>query len=295
MVNGNRSRALLTLLPVAAAQLRLGFNAVHGADFTELSQRANLALGAGEDPSDLNLALDYQLRHILMDEFQDTSSGQIELLRKLLAGWEPGDGRSLFLVGDPMQSIYRFREAEVGIFMDVQEQGIDSVLPERLTLTANFRSAPVLVDWFNETFHKVMPARRSIIHGAVEYTLASPYKAPDKGAQVSVHAAIRRDNDAEAMAVVNCIHNTLADFPEDSIAVLGRSRGHLAHIVAELNRRGIPFQGVKLEHLAERQAVQDLLALVLVLAQPADDVAWLGLLRSPWTGALVRRPHRPAR
>lgn len=277
--------ALLTLLPVAAAQLRLGFNQANAADFTEISQRADLALGGSEDPSDLGLALDYQLRHILMDEFQDTSSGQIELLRKLLAGWEPGDGRSLFLVGDPMQSIYRFREAEVGIFMDVQDRGIDHVHPHQLTLASNFRSAPQLVDWFNETFCIVMPGERSVVRGAVEYTRASPFLPPDDDAGVSVHAAIRRAHDAEAAEVVDCIERTLADFPKDDIAVLGRSRGHLAEIVAALNQRGIPFQGLKLEHLAERQAVQDLLALTLVLGQPADDVAWFGLLRAPWGGA----------
>ncbi len=279
--------ALLTLLPVAAAELRLQFKAEHSADFTEISQRADMALGGGDDPSDLGLALDYQLRHILMDEFQDTSTGQIELLRKLLAGWQPDDGRSLFLVGDPMQSIYRFREAEVGNFMTVQDHGIDDVLPERLNLESNFRSAPELVNWFNQAFPQVMPARRSVVHGAVEYTAASAFRPPDDGAGVTMHAAIRRDHVTEAVEVVDCIARTLEEFPDGEIAVLGRSRGHLAHIVEQLNDRQIPFQGLKLEHLGERQAVQDLLALAGVLAQPADDVAWFGLLRAPWAGATL--------
>ncbi|HCU89651.1 MAG TPA: hypothetical protein DGR97_06900, partial [Gammaproteobacteria bacterium] len=62
------------------------------------------ALGTGQDPSDLGLILDYQIQHLLVDEFQDTSITQFELIERLLDGWDEGDGRSLFLVGDPMQS-----------------------------------------------------------------------------------------------------------------------------------------------------------------------------------------------
>ena len=281
------TEALLALLPAAAAQLRLLFAERHQADFTEVAQRADLALGTGDEPSDLTLVLDHQLRHILMDEFQDTSSGQIELLGKLLEGWVPGDGRTLFLVGDPMQSIYRFREAEVGIFLDVQDRGINDFPLRALTLETNFRSAPELVGWFNRTFPRVMPARRNILHGAVDYTPAGHFRPPDPGADVHVHAAIDRSRADEAEAVASLIATTLEDHPGEEIAVLGRSRSHLSGIMRALNARGIPFQGIKLEWLAERQAVQDLMALTLALAQPADQVAWLGLLRAPWGGATL--------
>ena len=61
---------------------------------------------------------------MLVDEFQDTSEAQVKLLESLTAGWQPGDGRTLFLVGDPMQSIYRFRNAEVGLFLDIRDHGL---------------------------------------------------------------------------------------------------------------------------------------------------------------------------
>src|ERR1035438_729797 len=86
------------------------------------------------------LRLDYQIRHLLVDEFQDTSVSQYALLERLTAGWERGDGRTLFAVGDPMQSIYRFREAMVGLFLKACEEGIGDVTLEPLRLSANFRS-----------------------------------------------------------------------------------------------------------------------------------------------------------
>jgi ATP-dependent helicase/nuclease subunit A len=113
----------------AVARLQVAFAARGEADFAEIAQGALAALGTDEAPTDLLLALDYRIRHVLVDEFQDTSRTQGELLRKLTAGWEPGDGRTLFVVGDPMQSIYRFREAEVGLFLRAQREGLGAGPP----------------------------------------------------------------------------------------------------------------------------------------------------------------------
>ncbi|HBG29037.1 MAG TPA: hypothetical protein DDW98_00130, partial [Gammaproteobacteria bacterium] len=76
------------------------------------------ALGPEDAPTDLTLRLDNQIQHILVDEFQDTSSVHFEILRRLTAGWQQGDGRTLFFVGDAMQSLYGFRNANVGLFLD---------------------------------------------------------------------------------------------------------------------------------------------------------------------------------
>ena len=113
--------AIGNLLPHALAQLKVVCQARGQVDFTEVAQAALRALGDDDAPTDLALALDYRIRHLLVDEFQDTSITQFELLARLTAGWEPGDGRTLFVVGDPMQSIYRFREAEVGVFLRAWE------------------------------------------------------------------------------------------------------------------------------------------------------------------------------
>ena len=96
-------------------------------DFPAVSMTALRALGTSEAPTDLSLRLDYRLQHLLLDEFQDTSATQLDLVQQLTAGWQRDDGRSVFCVGDPMQSIYGFRQAEVRAFLDLAENGLGAV------------------------------------------------------------------------------------------------------------------------------------------------------------------------
>ena len=116
--------AQLIVLRLAAAELEVVFAERRAADYPRFASAALESLGDEGMPTDTALALDATLSHVLVDEFQDTSETQVRLLRGLTAGWQRGDGRTLFLVGDPMQSIYRFRNAEVGLFLDVRENGI---------------------------------------------------------------------------------------------------------------------------------------------------------------------------
>src|SRR5438132_8627819 len=86
--------AILALLKPAVAQLKVLFAERGQADFTEFAHGALAALGSTEDPSELLLSLDQKISHILVDEFQDTSLSQFELLTKLVSGWQGGDGRT---------------------------------------------------------------------------------------------------------------------------------------------------------------------------------------------------------
>src|SRR5205085_4777358 len=174
--------AMLELLPRAAAHLKLVFAERGETDFSEVAQGAVRALGTADSPTDLLLALDTRIRHILVDEFQDTSYSQWELLERLTAGWTMegelrDSGRTLFLVGDPMQSIYRFREAKVALFLQAWDAGLGSVKLERLTLTTNFRSQAGLVDWYNASFPAILPAEADPASRAVPYSRATPKHA----------------------------------------------------------------------------------------------------------------------
>jgi ATP-dependent helicase/nuclease subunit A len=279
--------ALARVLVLADAHLSVLFAEHDCVDFAGITRAAAAALGSEEEPTDLALHLDYAIRHILVDEFQDISVSQFSLLRLLTAGWSKGDGRTLFLVGDPMQSIYRFREAEVGLFLDVRERrrlGQVPVVP--LAIAVNFRSAPAIVDWVNSTFRQVLPEQSDSVRGAVTYAEARAFHddAPETG--VTVHAFVRDGNEAEAEAarVTDLIRAAHEARPGGSVAVLVRSRSMLPAIVARLKAEGMRPRAVEIEPLGDRPAIQDLLALTRALHHFADRIAWLAVLRAPWCG-----------
>jgi ATP-dependent helicase/nuclease subunit A len=275
--------AIARLLPRAVAELKLVFAAHGQVDFVEIAQGALTALGTEDAPTDLLLSLDYRIRHVLVDEFQDTSFTQFDLLERLTAGWQTDDGRTLFVVGDPMQSIYRFREAEVGLFLRARQQGIGTVELEPLTLSANFRSQAGIVEWVNDAFSRIMPQAESVTAGAVPYTPSDAVHPPQADA-VRVHAFFDADADEEAARVVALIQVAQARNPDGTIAVLVRGRSHLQAIVPQLKRSEVRFRAIEIEPLGHRQVVQDLLALTRALSHPADRVAWLAVLRAPWCG-----------
>ncbi len=114
------------MLNYAARSLEKVFQQQSTVDFTAITEAAIRVLGSPEQPSDLLYGLDYRIQHLLVDEFQDTSHSQYELINALTAQWSEGDGHTLFLVGDPMQSIYGFRGAELSLFLKTWN---DSQLP----------------------------------------------------------------------------------------------------------------------------------------------------------------------
>ena len=276
--------AIMRLLPRAAGQLKLVFQARGQVDFTEVAQGALRALGGAEAPSDLALALDYRIRHLLVDEFQDTSISQYELIAKLTAGWEPGDGRTVFAVGDPMQSIYRFREAEVGLFLRARAAGIADLALEAISLAANFRSQSRIVEWVNATFPRVMPEREDVAAGSVPYTASIATRDALPGAAVTVHPFFNGDHAGEAARVVEIAAQARRENADAIVAILVRNRGHLREIVPQLKAAGLRFRAIEIEELGHRPVVQDLLALTRALSHPADRLAWLAVLRAPWCG-----------
>jgi ATP-dependent helicase/nuclease subunit A len=286
--------AITELLKRAVGQLKLVFQSRGQVDFTEVSQRALLALEDTEGPTELALRLDYQIRHLLIDEFQDTSISQFDLLARLTAGWTPDDGRTLFAVGDPMQSIYRFREAEVGLFLRARAEGIGDVLLEPLELSANFRSQAGIVDWVNRAFARVMPEREDIASGAVAYTASQAVHPRLDGNAVQMHPLFTGGAVSEAEEVTNIVAGIAASAgatQRPSTAVLVRGRNHLREIVPRLKQAGLAFRAIEIDRLDDRPVVQDLLALTRALAHRGDRLAWLAILRAPWCGLTLADLH----
>lgn len=309
--------SLTRLLPRLAAQLNLVFAELGETDFTAISQAALTALGDDQSPTDVALQLDYRIRHILVDEFQDTSSTQLQLLEKLTTGWQSGDGRSLFIVGDGMQSCYSFRNANVGIFLEARKDGIGSLPLEPLDLTVNFRSQSGVVEWVNEHFETAFPANDDIGRGAVRYSSSIAFKPKLDTTAVELHISSystdtetqnsfsgedsEEDSDAsgskylaelqENEAIAQLIAQLRRDYPNDIVALLARSRNHLQTIFPALSRRGLSWQATDIDSLAQRMAIIDLTSLTRALLNPGDRIAWLAILRAPWCGLDLQDLH----
>jgi ATP-dependent helicase/nuclease subunit A len=286
---------MLELLPEIDRTLRKTFTDRKKIDFAEIALSSKKALGQELTPSDLLLKLDSKLDHILVDEFQDTSFKQIALLKLLTEGWERDKGNTLFLVGDPMQSIYRFRDAEVGLFVHAKENGLGSIPLKKLQLRANFRSQKYIVEWVNQCFSEILPEIDDPDRGAIAYTECSATQDGSVEPGVALHPASDSQSDEEAHNVVKVIKDIRTRYPKDSIAILVRARPHLLNIVPLLQEAGIQFRAEEIDPLTSRPAILDLLALMRALISPMDRVSWLSILRAPWCGLSMEDLHRLCR
>jgi ATP-dependent helicase/nuclease subunit A len=259
-------------------------------DFIAVEEAALRLLNV-ESPGELLLRLDWRLRHVLVDEFQDTSDNQMELLCRLLSGWTAGDGRSLTVVGDPKQSIYGWRQARLSLFLESRlglTCGEGRTLPlTPLSLTTNFRATPALIAWVNEVVGDTVMADPRQTGGLV---FARAYPAPArKGGEPPTLALFAQENSDEARTLearwlARRITQALPDLPAGkNLALLLFSRTHLNFYLAALQEAGLVpkvREGLK---LTESRVVQHLHNLARALVRPQDDVAWAALLTGPWT------------
>lgn len=317
-------RACFLLLRHAVAELHIAFAEAGAVDFIEVAQIANRIL-SGDDgmPSDAAIHVADGIHHLLVDEFQDTSRRQHQLLASLASAWPDSVGRTLFVVGDPMQSIYFFRDADAELFPRVRQAGLE--LPEGtaipfvpISLTANFRSDPTLVNRLNEFFTRIFASDDG---SGLTFTRAEAVRkqSPSASPFLSVHAdfmpvtngrgaspadrisaARERESSlhAQTCRIVDLIQSHMENVDQASaeqrtyrIAVLGRTRASLVPIAKALREAAIPFRAVELEKLRDRMEVQDALALGRALLNAHDRVAWLGVLRAPWCGLSLADLH----
>jgi ATP-dependent exoDNAse (exonuclease V) beta subunit len=182
-----------------------------------------------------------------------------------------------------MQSIYRFRQAEVGLFIRAGLRGIGTISLKPLTLSANFRSDPKIIDWVNTVFENQFPAQNNMNTGAIVFKKSEATRSNSSFAKAEIKI-VSSDAESEPAHVVSFIQESQAENPGGSIAVLVRARNHLSEILPALRKAGILYQGVELERLCTRPLVQDLLTLARAFIHLGDRIAWLALFRTPWCG-----------
>ena len=321
-------RAIFLMLRHAAAELKTVFAEAGAVDFIEVAQIAKRVL-RGEDnlPSDAAQAVADDIHHLLIDEFQDTSRRQHEFVTALIEAWSDPTNRTVFVVGDPMQSIYFFRDAEAELFSRVKDFGFElkdgeSFSLDPVALSANFRTEPALVSDLNQAFSRVFA---SADRSGIEFVSAHPARSPAKTSQKRLdlhlkfipHAqggnsadpdVVRRKKQLAAQCelirksqvdeIISLIRSHLGrvdaarqEGDKYRIAVLGRARTALAPIALALREAGIPFRAVELENLSDRPEILDAVALTRAVLNPEDRVAWLGVLRAPWCGLSLAELH----
>lgn len=282
-------KSICTLLPVIVGYLQVTFKEKGKVDFSEVTIATDYALGEKDNCSDLGLSLGYKINHILVDEFQDTSIAQYNLLEKITSTWEANENKTLFFVGDPMQSIYLFRQAEVGLFLTVKEFGLGNIKLIPLSLKVNFRSSSQIVNWINKLFLKIFPLRDDISSGAISFSRSYAYKETrlqEDDGQIELNN-IDEDNltqELEIKRIVEIIKNEKQKNKNSSVAILVRSRTHLQKILPALKNNNIEFRGVEIESLTDSEIVKDLLALTNAVLHLGDRISWLAVLRAPWCG-----------
>ncbi len=317
------TKALFRVLSHALAELQLIFAERGLCDFPEIAILARTALDTGSAIDDLGIAAGTHLQHLLVDEMQDTSAAQYELVHLLTRRWD-GHSQTLFLVGDPKQSIYLFRQARVERFVHTMLSGtlgssLDALSLRALHLTANFRSQRALVHSFNAEFPLIFPpqpdpaqpelvpyrpadAIRPVSLGDPFIWHANPLPyTPAPPDRAVLHRTQARADALEIRRIVEAWRaRPLPPGRAESwkIAVLVQARTHLLEVVQAFKQSGpsgpIPYRAVNIEPLAERQEILDLLALTRALLHPADRTAWLALLRTPWCGLSLADLHRLA-
>lgn len=270
-------------------------------DFIALEE-ATLRLMEREHPSELLFRLDCRFQHLLVDEFQDTSERQKQLLCRFLESWSADSGRTLTVVGDPKQSIYGWRNAKVDLFLEARrglpcDWGRFALKP--LSLTTNFRSTRRLIAWVNQVFgDTVLNAAAGLRQ--VPFAPADPAPGAEDGEPPELVLFLDTDKaparEAEARWLAEEVVKVGGALgPGEKVGILLFARTHLPVYLAALHQAG---QAVRVKEglkLADSPAVQHLHNLARALARPHDDLAWATLLAGPWSPQPLAVVARAAR
>lgn len=259
--------------------------------------------------------LDARVRHLLVDEFQDTSPLQWHALHAWLASYAGAGGGasgqrppSVFIVGDPKQSIYRFRRAEPRVFAAAQRFIAEAFGGQRLACDHTRRNAPEIIGVLNEVFTDA--ERAQCFDGFRTHTTDAASQPGDGASRLPmVLRADRRKGgeppagwrdslttprrepdevlrEREASAVADAVVAAIADGqPAGSIMVLSRRRETLGIVAQALQRHHVPFVAAEELKLSESPEVLDLIAVLDVLASPRHRLSLARALRSPLLGA----------
>lgn len=280
-------------------------------DFADLEWHAYRLLTQERHAEWVQYKLDQRIDHLLVDEFQDTNPTQWRLLLPLLNEMSAGNTerqRSVFIVGDAKQSIYRFRRAEPRLFGIARNWLHDALDATELHQEHSWRSSPAIIEFINlvfggdssmlqnfkqhSTHHTSLPGKVTLMPLCMPEKLQAdsdgmfrdPLSTP---ATPSDHIS----NETEARQVAHTMSEIIGTAINDGantrplgygdILLLVRSRTHIAAFEIALREAGIPYIGASSSFLAEAIEIRDLVALLRFLIASHDNLSLAACLRSP--------------
>ncbi|MEJ7688593.1 MAG: UvrD-helicase domain-containing protein [Variovorax sp.] len=284
--------------------------AEHGwVDMNDVEQAAHLLLGNAELWGWMQERLDVQIRHLLVDEFQDTNPLQWQALHGWLGSYAGAAGRrpGVFIVGDPKQSIYRFRRAEPQVFTAAKQFVQQGLGGDLLNCDHTHRSARAVIGLVNAAMEDAQQAgefsgfrihtTESVAAGSVRKLPLIERDAPGTGDDTpNAHGALQwRDSlvtprvlpeerllQKECEQAAGWIAERIAGgLAPSRIMVLARRRSRLAALQDALRKRHIAVQQPEKNELNDAPEVQDMVALIDVLVSPDHDLSLARALRSP--------------
>ncbi len=278
-------------------------------DMSDLEQAALVMLSDPVLSGWIQQRLDARIRHLLVDEFQDTNPLQWQALHAWLsayAGAGGGDAPGVFIVGDPKQSIYRFRRAEPQVFRAAQDFVAQGLGGDRLGCDHTHRNAPAVLAAVNAVMQDAQQAgayqgfrvhtTESQVGGRVLHlpvigreARAAADAAANDGWRDSLNEPRELPEEKlitlESRQAAHWIAQRLADgVPPQDIMVLARRRKRLVALEDELRLLGVPAQQPEKTDLGEAPEVQDLVALIDALVSTSHDLSLARALRSPLFG-----------
>lgn len=209
-----------------------------------------------------------QFKHILIDEFQDTNYSQYELIKLLFPANIVDEKRSLLVVGDDSQSIYKFRGAAVSNILEFKK---DYPLSKTVSLIENYRSTQSILDSAYKLIKNNDP-------DTLEYKLgiSKKLKSQIKGRSIEPQVCFLQTAEDEVEFVISKILQTLAKEPQytyKDFAILARANNHLDVFILSLRKYGLPYQLVGNRGLYDREEVRDILALLKIVINPLDSIS----------------------
>ena len=268
--------------------------------FDDLLDRAT---GLLQRSSPVRRRLRREIRQLLVDEFQDTDRRQCDLLAALALGADEGPRPGLFIVGDPKQSIYAWRRADLASYEDFLA-GMAAAGGESARLSVNFRSVPAVLEEVARAVAPVMIAEPGV-QPSFEPLTPGPARAASPGfrrrdrhpvehwlswdpAALPRPDATKADpaNAIEAAAIaadIRDLHDT-DEVAWGSFAILLKARGALEVYLEALRRAGVPYAVQKDRSYYRRREIIDLGCAVRAILDPADLLALVAFLRSPLVG-----------